>query len=175
MVKSIKSTEKGLNVIYGERGVGKTHLLAYITSLINKICIFIPSNMIDTINTVEFKNIIKRHKNSVIIIDDCEIFFSNTYTKSNLFTNNLLQMVDGISSDIDNTHIITILNTNHIKNIDPILLECNNLNQIIEVNRLNNDTVDSLCKHISKKNKFKKPRLIDVLKNNEEKTKGIGF
>lgn len=176
LTKSIKNIKKGLSIIYGERGSGKTTLITYILSNIDKLCIFVPANMIDvTINSNEFKNIIKRYRNSILVIDDCEIFFSHAYTRSNIFTNNLLQMVDGVSSDMDSLHIVTILNTPDEHEIDPILLECNNLVDIIEVDRLEKSTVDELCKYLGQKNKFHNPRVIDVLKNKKIKDKSIGM
>ena len=165
LTKLINKNKKGLSIIYGERGVGKTSLISSMILDIDRICIFIPANMIDiTISSNEFKAIIKRYRNSIIVIDDCEIFFSHAYTKSNIFTNNLLQMVDGISSDSDGLHIICVLNTDDINDIDPTLLDCNNFMDILEVTRLHPDKVNDLCKHLKQKNKFKNPRLIDVLK-----------
>jgi len=165
LAKLIKKSNKGLSIIYGERGVGKTTLLNHVVLGIDKLCIFVPSNMVDiTINSNDFKNLIKRYRNSILIIDDCEIFFSHTYTKSNILTNNLLQMVDGVSSDMDNLHIVAILNTENINDIDPVLLECNNIVDVIEVGRLKNDKSKKLCEHLNQKNKFKDPRLVDIIR-----------
>lgn len=177
ITKSIKSTNKGLTVIYGERGVGKTTLMSYMLSQIERICIFVPSNVIDIVNSHEFKSFIKRYKNSIIIIDDCEIFFMNPIIKQNLFSNNLVQMVDGVSSDMDNLHIVTILNTINISDIDQSLLECNNYIGSLNITKLSKDTVDELCVHLNQKNKLNRDaRLVDIIKEKKDtKQLSLGF
>ena len=126
--------------------------------------------MIETINTNEFKMFLKRYKNIVVIIDDCEMYFSHTYTRSNLFTNSLVQMVDGICSDMYNLHVIVILNTDNPNDIDPTLFDSNNLIDVIEVGRLDEEKIQHLCKHLGKKNKFQdEARLVDILRNKKIK------
>ena len=168
LIKIIRKKHKGLSIIHGERGVGKTTLINHMLSKIDKLSIFIPANMIDIITTNEFKNFIRKHKKSIIIIDDCEIYFSNSYSKSNILTNNILQMVDGITSDMDNLHIITVLNTDNINDVDSVLLECNNFIDVMLVDRLIDSKSNELCEYLKQKNKIKNPRLIDILKNKKE-------
>lgn len=178
LTKKIAKSEKGLSVVYGKRGTGKTSLVSSIIQDLDKLCIFIPSNMIDTaLNTNDFKNLLKRYRNSVIVIDDSEMFFTNTQFKSNIFTNNLVQLVDGITSGLYNSHIITILNVEDIDEIDESLLDCNNLIGEIEVDCLTSKKVDDLCKHLDNKNKFSgSARLVDVVKKRyDESPKKIGY
>jgi hypothetical protein len=70
-------------------------------------------------------------------------------------------------------HIGTILNTPDEHEIDPTLLECNNLIDVIEVDRLEKSTVDEICKYLGQKNKFHNPRIIEVLKNKKTKDKSM--
>ena len=166
LVKSIKKTPKGLSIIWGERGTGKTVLVNWIASMLDKVVIFIPSSMIEvTVNNPEFRSFIKRYKNSVIVIDDSEIYFSELYTKSNIFTNNLLQLVDGVQSDSFDLNIITILNVDNVSLVDHNLFECNNLIDIIEVDTLDKSKASELAKTLGSKNKIKTPtKVVDVIK-----------
>lgn len=179
LIKSLKKEEKGLSVIYGERGTGKTSLSSYISNNTSKVSIHIPSTMIEsTINNPEFRTFISKYTNSLIILDDCEIYFSEMYSKSNIFTNNLLQLVDGIQSDEFNINIIAILNTDSYDQIDHVLLDCNNLIEVIEVRNLSEKRGNELSNHIGKKGKTKgESKLIDIIKKRESKSKKnkIGF
>ena len=132
-VKQIKKADKGLTVLYGERGSGKTSIINYISSKLDRIVIFIPNNMIDhTINNPEFRKFIKKYDKPVLVLDDCEIAFTDNYGRPNVFTSNLLQMIDGFLSDSINCNIVTIFNIDDEEEIDPSLLDCNNLIDVIE-------------------------------------------
>ena len=166
LIKNLDKTKKGLTIICGERGTGKTTLVSYIGTEIEKPVIFVPSNLIETtINTGDFMKFLKANKNQVVVIDDCELYFDETYSKANVFTNNLLQLVDGFQSDSLDVNIIIILNIEDINRIDHALLECNNLVEIIELNPLKRDKANELSQFLDKKAKFKvETKLVDVLK-----------
>jgi hypothetical protein len=177
-VKKIKKSDKGLTILYGERGSGKTSIINYISSKLDRIVIFIPNNMIDnTINNPEFRKFIKKYDKPVLVLDDCEIAFTENYGRSNMFTSNLLQMVDGFLSDSINCNIITIFNLDDEEEIDHSLLECNNLIDIIEFEMLNDEESNELSKHIKSNKKYKnKNKLIDIIKKRYiKKDNEIGF
>ena len=70
VIKSIKKSDRGLSVIYGERGMGKTSIINYLSSKLDRIVIFIPNNMIDhTINNPEFRKFLKRYDKPILIIE----------------------------------------------------------------------------------------------------------
>ena len=177
-VKQIKKADKGLTVFYGERGSGKTSIINYISSKLDRIVIFIHNNMIDhTINNPEFRKFIKKYDKPVLVLDDCEIVFTDNYGRSNMFTSNLLQMVDGFLSDSINCNIVTIFNIDDEEEIDPSLLECNNLIDVIEFEMLSGEESNSLAKHIQSNKKYKnKTKLIDIIKKRSNKIEfEIGF
>ncbi len=177
--KLIKKNHKGLTILYGERGTGKSSIVDYIVSDTNKNAIYLPCNLIDqTINNPDFRNILHKNTNSILILDDCELYFSELYSKSNIFTNNLLQLLDGLDSDKLNLNIVIILNVMNLDQIDHILLECNNLNDVIEFTKLSSTKAKELAKHLKKKTKFKEEiRLIDIIKDKKSQNikSDIGF
>ncbi len=176
--KNIKKSDKGLSILYGERGNGKTSVVNYIASKLDRIVIFIPNNMIEhTINNPEFRKFLKKYSKPVIVIDDCEMLFNEAFTKSNIFVNNLLQMVDGFLSDSIEVNIIAIFNVDDDEEIDHSLLECNNLIDSIKFDKLSNDEANELSKHLGHDKNYKnKTKLIDIIKKRKTKdTIDIGF
>lgn len=178
-IKEIKKKNKGLTVIFGQRGTGKTHLINYIVSSLDKLVIFIPSTMIDhTINNPDFINFIRRYQNSVVVIDDCETLFTDIYRKSTMFVNNLLQLIDGYQSDLLNLNFILSLNLEKDELYDKTLLDCNNLIVDIEVDYLEVQKIKDLCEHLKFKIKIKdKAKLNDVInkKNIKSDKMELGF
>jgi hypothetical protein len=165
ILKSINKDKTGLTIFCGERGCGKTTLLSYISSKLDKNVIFIPCNLIETsINNFEFRIFLKQNPNSVIILDDVELYFSQLYAKSTFFTNNLLQLIDGFYSSELNLNIILSLNCDS-SDIDKNLFESNCLIDLVEVGKLSLKKVNELCDYLDKKNKFDvDTKLIDIIR-----------
>ena len=166
LIKLIKKSNKGLSLLYGDRGTGKTSIINYLNKKLSKMVIFIPNNMIDTtINNPEFKSFIRKYPNSVLVIDDCEVIFNQLFNKSNTFVNNLLQLVDGPLSDSFKLNIVMLFNLNDEDEIDQSLIDCNNLLDVIEFDLLEIESSNELAKHINSRNKYKnKTKLIDIIK-----------
>jgi hypothetical protein len=175
--KKIKKYKKGLSLICGEKGVGKTNLAKHIALKTDRNVVFIPNNMVDlTINNPEFFMYLTKVNNLLIIIDDCEFLTHNQIVKVNSFSNNISQLVDGVISDKINLQIILIFNED-LDDIDEDILDINNLIDIIEVDYLDIEVANELSKLLGKNKKFKnKTKLIDVLRNKSIlKTDKIGL
>jgi energy-coupling factor transporter ATP-binding protein EcfA2 len=178
VIKNIKKGKKGLYVLYGQRGCGKTTMINYISSKINRDIIFIPSNMIDhTINNPDFRNFLKNYPECIILIDDSELIFNKVYNRSNVSTNNLIQLIDGFLSKIVNVDIIAIFNVSEESEIDSNLLDCCSLVNITEFQYLNNSESTELSELLGHNKKYKSnQRLIDILRNVKQKDRNdIGF
>jgi len=178
LVKEIKKSNKGLSILHGERGTGKTSVINYLASKLGRIVIFIPNNMIEhTINNPEFRKFLKRYIKPVIIIDDCEMLFHEYFTKSNMFANNLLQMVDGFLSDSMEVNIIAIFNVVSEDEIDHSLLESNNLLKVIEFDSLSPEESTELSEYLGNNKQYKnKTSVLDIIRNKKPRErKELGF
>jgi hypothetical protein len=166
IAKKIKKSARGLTIFHGERGTGKTSSLNYLKEKIKtKDFLILPTSLFDTtINNIEFKNFLKKNKNSIVVLDDSELYFSDTYSKSNIFTNNLLQIIDGFDAEQLGINLLLILNCENESDIDPHLTDANHLLDIIEFGKLSKQKTNELLKHLSKKIKSKvSKKLSDIL------------
>jgi ABC-type dipeptide/oligopeptide/nickel transport system ATPase subunit len=178
ITKKINKNNKSLSIFLGERGTGKTSIINYISEKVNKSLIYIPNNVIEhTINNPEFKNLLKNYKNSLFVMDDCEVIFNDIYTKSNIITSNLLQMIDGIDSDEISVSFLLIFNTDDESEIDENILDCNNLLDVITFEYLSEEESNELSKHLNQKGKYKEEtKLLNILKGkNKNQQSSIGF
>lgn len=178
LIKKVKKSDKGISIIYGERGTGKTSAISQIANKLDRIVIFIPNNMIEhTINNPDFRKFLKRYSKPIIVIDDCEMIFNDYLTKSNMVVNNLLQLSDGFLSETIDVTFIAIFNVEDESEIDRNLIECNNLIDIIDFEFLSSDEANELSTHLGEKAKYKnKTKLVDIIKKNTlQNNKKIGF
>lgn len=171
LIKDIKKSDKGLSILYGERGKGKTSVINYIASKLDRTVIFIPNNMVEsTINNSDFKKFLKRFDKPILVIDDCEMLLNEFFNKANILSNNLLQMVDGLLSDSINVNILSIFNVEDEEEIDHTLLECNNLNKVVHFEKLSSEEATELSEYLGHNKKIKnKSNLIDIIRNKDTK------
>jgi hypothetical protein len=176
MAKKIKKNDRGLCVLHGNRGTGKTAAINYIANNIDRIIIFVPNNLIDqTINNPDFRKLLKKYHKPIVILDDCEMIFNEYFAKSNTIVNNLLQLVDGFLSE--NITFVTIFNVDDELEIDHTLLECNNLIDVVYFSSLSVEESEELSSHLGYNKKFKQEtNLVDVVKKKKSDIKStIGF
>jgi hypothetical protein len=175
-LKKSKKQESGLSILYGKRGTGKSSIIKYLATKLDRNLIFVPNNLVDlTINSSDFSKFLRKHENPILILDDCEMIFNEFFTKSNIIANNLMQLVDGLLSN--KLSIITIFNVEDKSEIDHNLIECNNLIDIIEFTDLSNSEANQLSELLGYKQKHKNDiRLLDLIKNTKsDNKKRLGF
>jgi len=148
VIQEIYTNDKGLTIFNGMRGTGKTAMLNYVINSLDKKIIYIPAILIEhTFTNIDFMDFLKLNPKSVIVIDDCESFFAKGRYKHNTHLINLLQILDGITSDKLNINFILSMNIDN-NEIDPDLLESNSLISNITFDKLNKTTATKLSKKI---------------------------
>jgi hypothetical protein len=97
-------------------GTGKSSFIKYLTTVIDKEFIFIPSNFIDKfISDPDIFSILLRRKKSVIILEDAEKILISRETDDNQFISTLLNLSDGILSDMLEVSVILTYNCDETK------------------------------------------------------------
>lgn len=173
LIKDIKVSSKGLSIVYGEKGTGKTSIINYLATKLDRIVIYIPNNMIEnTINNPEFRKFLKRFYRPVLVIDDCEMLFGDFFQRSNIFSNNLLQMVDGFLADTIEVNIVTIFNLENEEEIDENLLDANNLLRVIKFDYLSSEEATELSEYLGNNKQYKdRTTVLDVVRNKKTSRK----
>jgi hypothetical protein len=176
-VKRIKGSKRGMTILYGPRGTGKTTSINYIADGLDRIVIFIPNNMIEhTINNPDFRKFLKRFDQPIIVIDDCELALNEIYNKSNVTTTNLVQMVDGFLAGTTDVSIVAIFNTDSEDDIDHNLLDCNSLLDVVEFTELSTSECNELSKILDGRKYKSSAKMIDVVKKRKgEQKEKVGF
>jgi hypothetical protein len=176
-VKRIKGSKRGMTILYGPRGTGKTTSINYIADGLDRIVIFIPNNMIEhTINNPDFRKFLKRFDQPIIVIDDCELALNEIYNKSNVTTTNLVQMVDGFLAGTTDVSIVAIFNTDSEDDIDHNLLDCNSLLDVVEFTELSTAECNDLSKIVDGRKYKSSAKMIDVVKKRKgEQKEKVGF
>lgn len=115
---------KGIVLLHGLAGTGKTNYLKWLTSQIpDKKFIFVPTTIIHLLTDPSFINLLIDNKNSILVLEDCENYIAER-TANNPHTDvvaSILNIADGILSDIVECQMICTFNAS-IDKIDTALL-----------------------------------------------------
>ena len=155
---SIKNN-KGLVLLHGKPGTGKTTYIKHLCEKIDKQIIFVPPMMSLALADPGFVPFLMKHPNSVIIIEDAENVVKDRSLHSNGDAiSNILNITDGILGECLSIQIVATFNTDRTQ-IDSALTRKGRL--------LAEYKFEELC--LKKTNKYKEQ---PTTTNNKP---GIGF
>lgn len=114
--------DSGLFIFHGPPGCGKsTYIKKLAEEIPNKKFIYVPEHMISMMNNPETISLFIEHQNSVLVVEDAEKMICSRENNSNTIVSILLNISDGILSDILKIPVILTYNTDTDK-IDTALL-----------------------------------------------------
>lgn len=174
---------KGLVLLHGLPGTGKTSYIRHLCKEIKKEIIFLPPFLAENISGPDFIPFLLDHTNSILIIEDAEkVVLDREGDGSNRQSvANLLNMTDGILSDCLSIQILATFNTTR-ERIDKALLRKGRLIAEWKFEALDVDHSNKLLKKLGKEYITDVPMTLTDIYNLEEElnvvqkeTSKIGF
>jgi hypothetical protein len=112
---------KGLVLLHGKPGTGKTSYIRYLIASVKKDVIFLPPSMASNITNPSLMALLIKNPNSIFVIEDAENIIIDRETSDQSPVSTLLNISDGLLSDCLNIQIICSFNTD-ISKVDSALM-----------------------------------------------------
>lgn len=116
-----RKKDKGIVLLHGEPGTGKTSYIRHLTRLLEKKVIFLPPNMAEGITHPSFLPMLMENPDSILVIEDAENILLDRNYNDKSAVSALLNLSDGLLADCLNIQLICTFNTD-ITKIDSALL-----------------------------------------------------
>lgn len=181
IIKKLNKTTKGILLLHGLPGTGKTSYIRYLLSgCISKNIIYVPNDIAPRIASPEFIPFLCDYKNSVLLIEDAEDVVEARNRGRNSAVANLLNLSDGLLSDMLNIQLICTFNT-ELRKIDSALLRKGRIIAQYEFKKLKKDKAQKLSDKAGFKTLITEDKTLAELYNQDEpeyynlKMKEIGY
>ena len=149
IIKALKSNKNELVLFSGKPGTGKTTLIKHLMSKIKeKSFYYFDSSLLLTISPSIFMDFMLSHRDSVIVIEDCEKLLCKR-EDGNPFMSTLLNLTDGIIGESVKAKFLCTFNCQESK-IDDALLREGRLSLKYTFNELSLDKTKKLVENAEK-------------------------
>ncbi|NML22360.1 AAA family ATPase [Pseudoflavitalea sp. G-6-1-2] len=175
-----RKKDKGLVLLHGLPGTGKTTYLRYLVGKIKKRVLFLSPAIAGNLMNPEFIELLVDNPNSVLVIEDAENIIMDRRYNSGSAVSNLLNISDGLMADFLNVQIICTFNSS-VTLIDNALMRKGRLIARYEFGKLSKEKAQRLSNHLGFKTEIQEPMTIAEIANPNEKaqpvvrTEVIGF
>ena len=154
--------DKGIVLLHGAPGTGKTSYIRQLTKLVNKKVIFIPPNMAEGLTNPSFLPLLMENPDSILVIEDAESILLDRNFKDKSAVSALLNLSDGLLSDCLSIQLICTFNTDVTK-IDSALLRKGRLIASYKFGPLDQNKAQELSRKLGNSASIEQPmRLADI-------------
>ena len=167
-----KDKDKGIVLLHGLPGTGKTTYLRYLIGKIKKRVLFVSPSVAGDITSPDFIQLLVSNPNSVLIIEDAENVIMDRKLSNNASVSNLLNISDGLLADFLNVQLICTFN-NSLTLVDSALMRKGRLIAKYEFGKLGVFKAQRLSYHLGFDTMITKPMTIAELANQGEKEQPV--
>jgi hypothetical protein len=162
-----KENDKGIILLHGLPGTGKTTYLRHLIGSMKKKVLFVSPAVAGNLVNPEFIDLLIDNSNAVLVIEDAENIIMDRKYNSNSSVSNLLNISDGLLSDCLNVQIICTFNSS-LNLIDSALLRKGRLIAKYEFGKLDITKARKLSEHLGIQQHIDKAMTLAEIANPEE-------
>ena len=162
-----QKNDKGIVLLHGLPGTGKTTYLRYLIGKIKKRVLFLSPNVAGNLMNPNFIDLLIDNPNTVLMIEDAENIIMDRRTNSSSAVSNLLNISDGLLADFLNVQLICTFNSS-LTMVDSALMRKGRLIAKYEFGKLSIDKAQQLSNHLGFNTEITTPMTVAEISNQHE-------
>ena len=162
-----KNKDKGIVLLHGLPGTGKTTYLRYLIGKVKKRVMFLSPNVAGNLMDPDFIEMLIDNPTTVVVIEDAENIIMDRRNSNDSSVSNLLNISDGLLADFLNVQLICTFNSS-LTLIDNALMRKGRLIAKYEFGKLSIAKAQKLSDHLGFNTVISKPMTIAEISNQHE-------
>jgi hypothetical protein len=159
--------DKGIVLLHGIPGSGKTTYLRYLIGRLKKRVLFLSPAVAHNIMQPDFIDLLIDNPNTILVIEDAENIIMDRKTTGNSSVSNLLNLSDGLLADCMNVQVVCTFNSD-LSQVDSALMRKGRLIAKYEFGKLSVSKAQSLSGKQGFTTQIQQPMTIAEIMNQHE-------
>lgn len=160
--------DKGIVLLHGLPGTGKTTYLRYLVGKLKKRVLFLSPNVAGNLMDPDFIDLLIDNPDTVVIIEDAENIIMDRRTSGSSAVSNLLNISDGLLADFLNVQLVCTFNS-PVTMVDSALMRKGRLIAKYAFEKLSIGKAQRLSNHLGFDTTIGRPMTVAEISNQHEK------